>query len=190
MPRSRRRAQAAASRPPSPPAAATVGDETPAGPAVPRLDRTLTYRLHTLNKLTDRASQAAYLADAGLPLGEGRCLTAIGAFAPLSVGELANRANLDKGQASRAAQSLVDQGLIAKTSSAADARGVELALTRKGRTAYRRVMAVVERRNEEIFGCLSAAETAQLGRLLDRLIAHARGDVAGGGNDGNDESTA
>ena len=184
--------EAAASRRPSAPpsAGAPTGDEAPAGQAVPRLDRTLTYRLHTLNKLTDRASQAAYLADAGLPLGEGRCLTAVGAFAPLSVGELASRANLDKGQASRAAQSLVDQGLIAKTASAADARGVELTLTRKGRAAYRRVMAVVERRNQEIFGCLSAAETAQLGCLLDRLITHARGDATDDGDDHRAEPAA
>ncbi len=189
MPRSRRHPQAAVPRTTSAPSSAAVptDDGAPAGAAAPRLDRTLTYRLHTLNKLSDRASQAAYLADTGLPLGEGRCLTAVGAFAPLSISELASRANLDKGQASRAAQSLVDQGLIAKASNAADARGVELTLTRKGRAAYRRVMAVVERRNDEIFGCLSAAETAQLGRLLDRLIAHARGSAAG--SDGNGDGT-
>ena len=143
------------------------------------LECTLTHRLHTLNKLSDRASQSAYLAGAGLPLGEGRCLAAVGAFAPLSISDLAGRANLNKGQASRAAQSLVDQGLVAKSSNAADARGVELTLTRKGRTAWRRVMAVVERRNEEIFGCLSVAEAAQLGDMLDRLVAHARRAAAG-----------
>lgn len=139
-----------------------------------RLDRTLTHRLHTLTKLSDRASQTAYLASAGLPLGEGRCLAAVGAFAPLSVNDLANQANLNKAQASRAAQSLVDQGLVTKTVSAGDARAVELTLTRKGRAAWGRVMAMVERRNKEIFGCLSAAELAQLGHMLDRLVAHAR----------------
>ena len=53
------------------------------------LDRTVTHRLHTLHKLTDRVSQAAYLADAGMPLSEGRCLAAVGAFSPLSVNDLA-----------------------------------------------------------------------------------------------------
>ena len=37
------------------------------------LGGTVTFRLHTLAKLTDRVSQAAYLAEAGLPLGEGAC---------------------------------------------------------------------------------------------------------------------
>jgi DNA-binding MarR family transcriptional regulator len=137
------------------------------------LDRTVTHRLHTLHKLTDRVSQAAYVTDAGMPLSEGRCLAAVGAFSPLSVNELARRANLNKGQASRAAQTLVDQGLVRKEASATDGRGVVLTLTAKGERAWRRVMTVIERRNDEILACLDATERQQLDRLLDRLVAHA-----------------
>jgi DNA-binding MarR family transcriptional regulator len=138
------------------------------------LHGTVTFRLHTLAKLTDRVSQAAYLADAGLPIGEGRCLSAIGAFRPLSVNDLAAAANLDKAQASRAAQSLVAQGLVRKQASETDGRGVVLTLTAKGARVWRRVMDLVERRNAEITACLSAAERAQFDRLLDRLVEHAR----------------
>lgn len=148
-----------------------------------QLDRTLTYRLHLLHKLSDRDSQSAYLNDAGLPISEGRCLAAIGSFAPLSVNDLAQRANLNKGQASRAAQALVDQGLVQKEASGTDGRGVVLTLTRKGTQTWQRVMQVIARRNDEIFGCLSAAELEQLSRLFDRMIAHARR----GGNDAEDE---
>jgi DNA-binding MarR family transcriptional regulator len=138
------------------------------------LDRTITHRLHTLSKLTDRVSQAAYELDAGVPLSEGRCLAAIGAFGPLSVNDLAAHANLNKGQASRAAQSLVDQGLVRKAASEHDGRGVVLTLTAKGERAWERVMAVIERRNAEIVACLSPAELRQLDKLLDRLVEHAR----------------
>ena len=138
------------------------------------LAQSFTHRLHTLGKLTDRVTQAAYLDETALPLGEGRCLAAIGAFAPLSVKDLAHRANVDKGQASRAAQSLVDKGLVVKTPSAADARGVELAFTPAGEQLWRRLMRVIERRNAEIVACLSPAEQAQLDGLLGRLVAHAR----------------
>ena len=137
------------------------------------LDRTVTHRLHTLHKLTDRVSRAAYVTDAGMPLSEGRCLAAVGAFTPLSVNDLARRANLNKGQASRAAQTLVDQGLVRKEASATDGRGVVLTLTTKGKNAWRRVMTVIERRNDEILACLDVAERQQLDRLLDRLVAHA-----------------
>ena len=133
-----------------------------------------THRLHTLSKLTDRLTQGAYLSDAGIALSEGRCLSAIGSFTPLSVKDLAYRANLDKGQASRAAQSLVDQGLVLKAASPTDGRGVVLTLTPEGRTAWERAMDVVAHRNKDIFGVLSADEQTRLSSFFDRLIEHAQ----------------
>ncbi len=138
------------------------------------LNRALTYRLHLLHKLSDRESQRAYISDTGLPLSEARCLSAIGSFAPLSINDLAQRANLNKGQASRATQALVEKTLVQKEASETDGRGVVLRLTRKGAQAWERVMQVVARRNEEIFGCLSEAEREQLSDMFDRMIAHAR----------------
>ena len=143
------------------------------------LERTLTHRLHTLHKLSDRLSQAAYVQDAGMTMSEGRCLAAIGAFEPLSVSELAHAANLNKGQASRAAQALVDTGLVRKSADTEDGRSVVLALTTKGRERWRQVMALIERRNREIFGVLVRDERLQLGRMLDRLIERAREDLQG-----------
>lgn len=143
------------------------------------LERTITHRLHTLSKLTDRTTQAAYVLDAGIPFSEGRCLAAIGAFRPLSVNDLAYRANLNKGQASRAAQSLVEQGLVHKRASVTDGRGVVLTLAPRGELVWERLMTVIERRNHEITSCLSPAEQEQLDHLLDRLVDHAR-EVAEG----------
>jgi DNA-binding MarR family transcriptional regulator len=140
----------------------------------PRLDQTLTYRLHLLHKVTDLQSQQSYLSDTGLTMSDGRCLTAVGTFEPMSVNELAHYANLNKGQASRAAQSLVDQGLIRKQDSASDGRGVTLSLTAQGRKVWKRTMDMVHRRNAEIFGCLTKTELKQFDSLLDRLITHNR----------------
>jgi DNA-binding MarR family transcriptional regulator len=142
------------------------------------LDRTLTYRLHQLHKLTDSGSQSAYPAHTGLSMSDGRCLTTIGTFEPLSVKELADKANLNKGQASRAAQALVDQGLVRKADHPGDGRGVVLTLTVIGREVFGRAMAVVDRRNQDIFGCLSDKEQAMLSGLFDRLIVHARAAAA------------
>jgi len=138
----------------------------------PPLERFLTYRLHVLNKITDRDTNRAYLNDCDIPLGEARCLAAIGRFAPLSVNDLARAANLNKGQASRSAQALVDRGLVEKTVSASDGRGVVLAPTAEGLTHYRRIIDLIAHRNEEIFGCLTADEQRQFGDMLDRLIGH------------------
>jgi len=147
---------------------------TPSNRSPVALDRTVTHRLHTLSKITDRVTQAAYETEAGVPFSEGRCLAAVGAFSPLSVNDLAQQANLNKGQASRAAQSLVDQGLVAKTASVTDGRGVVLTLTPKGERVWVRLMAVIERRNAEIVACLDDAELRLFDDLLERLVAHAR----------------
>lgn len=138
------------------------------------LDRSLTYRLHLLHKVTDQDSANAYPAVAGLSLSQGRCLSTIGTFAPLSVQDLAQRANLHKGQASRAAQSLVDLGLIRKQDHPEDGRGVVLSLTAAGRKAFAQTMALIAQRNAQIFGCLNSQEQHTLSQLLDRLLAHNR----------------
>lgn len=138
------------------------------------LDGFLTWRLHRVAKLTDKATSDAYAEIFGLPVGEARCLAAIGSFAPLSVVELAAQANLDKGQASRAAQALVDRGLVSKSASPTDARGVVLEPTAAGRRLWKKVMDVIAQRNEEIFGCLNRTERHQLAQMLDRVIERAQ----------------
>ena len=138
------------------------------------LDRTYTHRLHKLAKITDRATQQAYEDDVGIPISEGRCLAAIGAFHPLSVNDLAMRANLNKAQASRSTQALVEQGMVLKLASEVDGRGVVLSLTPKGQEQWEKVMGVIARRNAQIIAGLNDAEQAQLDLLLDRLIQHAR----------------
>ena len=157
---------------PDMPAAGRIG----AGPAASEraLQRTLTYRLHQLHKITDLESQRLYFAQLGLSLGDGRCLATVGSFEPLSVNDLARASNLNKGQASRAAQALVERGLAEKSMDPDDARGVVLRLTPQGRCLWQSVMDLIVARNEAIFGCLSAAQQQQLSRLLDRLIAHAQ----------------
>lgn len=145
----------------------------------PVLNRTLTYRLHLLHKLTDYASQHGYIEATGLTLSDGRCLTTVGTFEPLSVNDLARASNLNKAQASRGAQSLVEKGLVFKKESPEDGRGVVLTLTAKGRRAWKKTMAMVQRRNEEIFSCLSVQDQVRLSRMFDQLIAHVSDHGAG-----------
>ena len=137
-----------------------------------QLDQSLTYRLHLLHKVSDHESHQAYLQGLGLSLSEARCLATIGSFQPLSIMDLADKGNVNKGQASRAAQSLVDRGWIEKKNNPDDGRGVTLSLTASGKRLWRQTMALIDDRNQAIFACLSAAERSTLSALLDRLIAH------------------
>ncbi len=148
-----------------------------ADPRATELENFLSWRLHRLGKLTDRdtADAVAHMLD--LPHGEARCLAAVGRYAPLSVVALAAHASLHKGPASRAAQALAERGLVSKVPSPTDARGVVLTLTPSGRRTWARVMKLIAQRNEDIFGCLSPTEQRQLGKLVDKLIAHAQADT-------------
>jgi DNA-binding MarR family transcriptional regulator len=137
------------------------------------LDRTLTYRLHLLHKISDKVTQRAYEQQDGLSMSDGRCLATVGTFEPLSINDLARASNLNKGQASRAAQSLVDLGLARKQEHPEDGRGVVLTLTPKGRRRWKTTMQIIHRRNQEIFSCLAPDELTLFSAFLDRLIQHA-----------------
>jgi len=139
---------------------------------VPALERFLTYRLHVVNKIADRDSAQAYADRCRLPIGEARCLAAIGRYGSLSVNDLAVAANLNKGQASRCAQALTDAGLVRKSVSPEDGRGVVLSPTARGLTRYRQIIGVMEERNKDVFGCLSEREQKALSQMLDKVLSH------------------
>ncbi len=130
----------------------------------------LTYKLYRVHKQIDRISQTSYLEGSGLPLSEGRCLATIGTFGPFTLRELAERANLHAGQASRAAQKLFDKGLITKVQSASDARELRITLTEKGTTIWHKVMGVIHDHNTSVFACLSDAERDALSTILSKVI--------------------
>ena len=148
----------------------------------PKLERYFTYRLNTLSKLNDLASHSLYLSQGGLSLSESRALASIGSFPQITVNQLAFEANLDKGQASRAAQSLVDKGLVIKTHNLVDGRSVILALTPKGKPVWRKLMALMEQRNQALMGCLTPTEQAQLIDLFERMLAQAKAEHTGQGD--------
>lgn len=135
------------------------------------LHKSLTYRLHLLHKISDQATQKQYESHLDLSLSEGRCLASIGTFSPLSVNHLAQAANLTKGQASRAAQALVEKKLVIKAPDPEDKRGVILSLSAAGQDYWHETMRIINQRNEEIFSCLSAEELTLFSQFLDRLIA-------------------
>lgn len=137
------------------------------------LDQFLTYRLHILNKLSERGSSERYQAKLGITLPEARLIAAVGSFGPFSVMELARHANLDKSQASRAADALMRRGLMRRDASEQDGRLVLVSLTPEGRALYRRVMPIARKLNTEFFESLDERERNQLDQALDKLIAHA-----------------
>jgi len=134
------------------------------------LDQFLTYRLHVLNKLSERGSSERMQAKLGITLPEARLIAAVGSFGPFSVMELARHANLDKSQASRAADALMRRGLMRRDASEEDGRLVLVSLTPEGRALYRRVMPIARKWNTDFFACLDERERNTLHQVFDKLI--------------------
>lgn len=143
------------------------------------LDQFLTYRLHVLNKLSERGISERYQEKLDVTLPEARIIAAVGSFGPFSVMDLARHANLDKSQASRAAEALIRRGLVARDSDPADGRVVLVSLTPEGRALYRRVMPIARKWNVDLFDCLDNAERVALGKMLDKVIANVLERAAG-----------
>ncbi|HEY2024486.1 MarR family transcriptional regulator [Paraburkholderia sp.] len=135
------------------------------------LEQFLTYRLHVLNKLAERGIGARYQAKLGATLPEARVIAAVGSFGPFSIMELARHANLDKSQASRAAEALIRQGLVQRQPSTEDGRVVLVSLTPEGRALYRKVMPIARKWNDDMFDCLEGDEKAAFGAALDKVIS-------------------
>lgn len=134
------------------------------------LEQFLTYRLHVLTKLAERGIGERYQEKLGVTLPEARVIASVGSFGPFSIMDLARHANLDKSQASRAAEALIKQGLVQREASEADGRVVLISLTAEGRELYRKVMPIARKWNSDLFDCLDENEKAAFGAALDRII--------------------
>ncbi|MGF6722455.1 DNA-binding MarR family transcriptional regulator [Paraburkholderia sp. GAS41] len=138
------------------------------------LEQFLTYRLHVLNKLAERGIGERYQEKLGVTVPEARVIASVGSFGPFSIMDLARHANLDKSQASRAAEALIKQGLVQREASEEDGRVVLISLTSAGRELYRKVMPIARKWNADLFDCLSEDEREVLGAALDRIIESAQ----------------
>ena len=137
------------------------------------LEQFLTYRMHVLNKLSDRGISERYQTKLEITLPEARVIASVGSFGPFSIMDLAKHANLDKSQASRAAEALIKRGLIARDTSSEDGRVVLISLTSAGRALFRKVMPIARKWNADLFACLDEAEKEAFGRALNKVIASA-----------------
>jgi DNA-binding MarR family transcriptional regulator len=145
------------------------------------------YRLASVTEQVSLAVAAAYATRFGLGRPEWRVLAALGSCGEVAATDIGRIVTLDKMQISRAVRVLEQRGLVSR-STAADRRRKTVALTRSGRTLYRRVVPLARRQEAAILADLSPAEVAQLGALLDvvaraaaRLRDAPRGAAAGHG---------
>ena len=67
----------------------------------------------------------------------------------------------------------MDRGLLSKSDNAVDGRSVVLSLTREGKAVWKKVMPLIDKRNQQLLDCLSESERDLLDDMMARLLDHA-----------------
>jgi len=139
-----------------------------------KLDDYVTYRVSVLAQMFGREAARVYSEKWGLSLPKYRVLTVMGNLAEMSLRELTDQTQMDKGQISRVVSQMETQGLIVRKADDNDARRLNLTLTPAGSNLFKRTIGVSEERQREILSILTPEELAALRSTLEKLSSHMR----------------
>jgi DNA-binding MarR family transcriptional regulator len=135
----------------------------------------LSFKLHRVANLLSRGAELRYRREFGVSLWEWRTIALLGrSDEPMSLGDLAKEASIDKGQMSRVVAGLAKRRLVLRAAHPGDGRGVHLTLTKPGRRLYQGLIRAAAQRDAAFRGCLSDREQAVFDRALAKLAGEAR----------------
>lgn len=138
----------------------------------------LSFRLHVVANMLSRGAAMRYRREFDVSLWEWRIIALLGAYAPLSLNDLARSAGLDKSQASRAVSGLIARGCVEREANENDGRGIRLSLSRGGERVFSGLIRAAGERNDAFLGCLTKEERACLDSALSKLADQARDFIA------------
>src|SRR5437588_5665939 len=119
----------------------------------------LSYKLHRVANLLSRGAELRYRREFGVSLWEWRTIALLGAATePVSLGQLAQAAAIDKGQMSRVVAGLTKRRIVTREAHPGDGRGVHLTLSRNGQRIYQALIRAALERDETFRRCLSEKE--------------------------------
>jgi DNA-binding MarR family transcriptional regulator len=134
----------------------------------------LSFRLHVVANLLSRGAAMRYRREFDVSLWEWRTIALLGAYAPLSLNQLARSAGLDKSQMSRVVSGLIARRYVQRDADENDGRGVQLSLSKSGERVFAGLMRAAGERNDAFLGCLTEEERTCLERVLTKLGDQAR----------------
>ena len=135
----------------------------------------LSFKLHRVANLLSRGAELRYRREFGVSLWEWRTIAFLGrSDEPMSLGQLAEAANIDKGQMSRVVAGLTKRRIVLREAHPGDGRGVRLTLTKPGRKIYDGLIRAAAERDAKFRHCLSEKESEVFERALSKLAGQAR----------------
>lgn len=142
------------------------------------LDDYVTFKFAVLSQMFERDAARIFSAKWGLSLPQYRILTVLGKLPGMSLRELTDQTQMDKGQLSRVVAQMESDGLIARESDRNDGRRLVLTLTRSGAKLYSQTTGTSESRQKAILSVLTPQEIDDLNAMLAKLTAHMRDRLA------------
>ena len=136
-----------------------------------KLDQFLPYRLSVVSNRVSAAIATAYDRLFGLRIPEWRLIAVIAEGPGITQQALGVATRMDKVTVSRAAQALVERGLVARAPNEGDRRSHLLALTATGRLLYEQVAPKALELERRIFEGIAPEEIEAFRAMLDRLEA-------------------
>jgi DNA-binding MarR family transcriptional regulator len=137
------------------------------------LERFLPYRLSVLANLTSSTIAGAYEQRFDLSIPEWRVIAVLSRYPGLSAREVAQKSRMDAVAVSRAVNRLLRAGRLRRTVAASDRRRSVLHVSRSGAAVYRQVAPLALRFERALLASFTAADQAQLNRILGQLQARA-----------------
>ncbi len=137
------------------------------------------YLLYLLARASDQASRQfhAYVKSQGLGVAEWRVLASL-SDGPKTVGELAARTLYQQPSLTKVVDRMTADGLVARQRDTRDGRVVWVRATAAGQRIVDDLRPMAEAHEDQVLTRYSAAERAQLKRLLKQLIARTEEDAA------------
>ncbi|MCW0232614.1 MAG: MarR family winged helix-turn-helix transcriptional regulator [Ferrovibrio sp.] len=133
------------------------------------LEKFLPYRLSVVTNRISGALSRHYADRFGIGIPEWRVIANLGRTPGLTANAVVERSAMDKVTVSRAVAALEAKGLLTRERDAGDKRKSRLTLSTRGQTVYAEIAPLALGFERDLLTALTADETAQLDRIIDKL---------------------
>ncbi len=138
------------------------------------LQNYLTYRVIILSQMLNRDAARFAAENWSMSLPKYRTLAVLGNYPNISLRELTDLTQMDKGQISRVVSELEKDGLLSRAPDKDDGRRLLLVLSEKGRKLFRGSRDRSLARQREIMSVLEPEELMAFYASIDKLADHIR----------------
>lgn len=140
-----------------------------ADPGSFNLDGFLPYHLHTVSAQIMQLTTRRYAQKLGITVAEGRVLTAVHSFGPLSTRNIADKTRMDKAKITRAVKRLIERGWLTRRINPDDNRLIILTLTPDGLAIHAAIVPIIQLVEDDMIAAVGDSMRVELMAALRKI---------------------